>query len=853
LLLWLLAVEILGLIFVPIAFSLFKRLPDRGVTLSKVLGLLAASYVYWIVVLTGLVPNSQGALIGIWAALAVGSGWLWWKRGGEIWAFARERRGYLVVAEVVFLGIFVTWASIAAQAPGINHTEKPMDFGFLNAILKSESFPPEDMWLSGHSISYYYFGHLMMAGLTKLTGIPSSVSYNLSVALGPALLSAAIYGLAYNLIRLAGASAGRAMAFALLAPVLVGLISNLVGVLEFVHAQGWGSEGFWGWVNIKDLGPSTHPPSFFPQDYNWWWRSTRVIDTVVDGRSLDYTINEFPYFSFLLGDLHAHVLALPFLVLNVALALNLFLSKTPIGFSWLKAHLWESLALALSLGALGFINIFDLPVFAALLAGVIYIKALSERRWHVGRALTGMLGVAAPVFVAAGLLYLPFYVTFNSQASGILPLEEVSTRPFYFVLIWGVFLTIGVAFLMRQMWSLGRPGKDSEGIAAAIVVFTFLPVVLWSVLVFFLRLGDDGLGGAVAAVGSRFGKLLPLLAIVGLASYSSIGQARLGRTAAAFCLAIMALAFYLLMGAELFYIKDFLILRMNTVFKLYYQAWLMLSVVGALGAYYWLSRGVPTRESFVSRSGERADPALPLRPPSLTLPPSASSPTSRGRAGQALKGGEDQTGASVGRTVSALRENRHKEENSKRLLASVGYWAVPVAAGLLLVGSFYYPAGAALDRMKSNNDPATLDGLEYMKRWSPGEYEAIVELRDRAPRGRIIEAVGDDYSEYGRVAASTGLPSPINWPGHELQWRGSSQPFAGRQEDVAAVYQSRNTEEISQILDRYDIRYVFFGPRERTKYGSESLLTLPNIMKVYFQSGDVIVYERLVPTRRDDI
>jgi len=781
LLLWLLAVELLGLIFVPIAFLLFKRLPDRGVTLSKVLGLLAASYVYWIVVLTGLVPNSQGALIGIWAVLALGSAWLWRRRGGEILAFAKERWGHLAVAEAVFLGIFLMWAAVVAQAPGINHTEKPMDFGFLNSILKSESFPPEDMWLSGHSVSYYYFGHLMMAGLTKLTGIPSSISYNLSLALVPALVSAAIYGLAYNLIRLAGASAGRAMAFALLAPVLVGLISNLVGVLEFVHAQGWGSEGFWAWVIIKDLGPSTHDPSFFPQEYNWWWRSTRVIDTVVEGRSLDYTINEFPFFSFLLGDLHAHVLALPFLVLNVSLTLNIFLSKTPIGFAWVRAHPWESLAVAASLGALGFINIFDLPVFAALLAGVVYIKALSEKGWHAVRALAAMLGMMAPIFLAAAVLYMPFYLTFNSQASGILPLEEVSTRPFYFFLIWGVFLTISVAFLARQMWSLGKPKRGGEGVAAAVVVFTFLPVVLWGVLVFFLRLGDDGLGGALATVGSRFGKLLPLLGIIGLAGYSSISQVKQGRTVAAFCLAIMALAFYLLMGAELFYIKDYLILRMNTVFKLYYQAWLMLSAVGAFGAYYWLSKHAPTRG-----------------------------------------------------------------------LARTGYWAMPVVVGLLLIGSFYYPAGAALDRMKSNSDPATLNGLVYMKRWSPGEYEAIVQLRDKAERGRIIEAVGDDYSEYGRVAASTGLPSPLNWPGHELQWRGSSQPFAGRQEDVALVYQSRNTEEISRILDKYDIRYVFFGPRERAKYGSESLLTLPSMMKVYFQSGDVMVYERLVPTSRDD-
>ena len=124
----------------------------------------------------------------------------------------------------------------------------------------------------------------------------------------------------------------RAILFGLAAPALIGLVSNLVGVLDFVQARGWGSDGFWQWVAIKDLtGSGVEGASFFPQQFNWWWHSTRVINTFADGQSLDFTITEFPFFSFLLGDLHAHVMALPFMILSLSMSFNLLLSKEPPG------------------------------------------------------------------------------------------------------------------------------------------------------------------------------------------------------------------------------------------------------------------------------------------------------------------------------------------------------------------------------------------------------------------------------------------------------------------------------------------------------------------------------------------
>ena len=134
-----------------------------------------------------------------------------------------------------------------------------MDFGFLNSILKSESFPPEDHWLSGHSISYYYFGHFMMAFLTKLTAIPSSVSYNLSIALIAAMAAGGVFCLALNLVRVMGAGIKSAIPFALAAPVFILVLGNLEGVAELINAAGLGGAGFWDWLGIKGLDEKPPP------------------------------------------------------------------------------------------------------------------------------------------------------------------------------------------------------------------------------------------------------------------------------------------------------------------------------------------------------------------------------------------------------------------------------------------------------------------------------------------------------------------------------------------------------------------------------------------------------------------
>ena len=332
-LIWLFAIEALGLLAFPLLFVLFRRLPDRGFLLAKPLALLLGSYTLWVLSLAHIIPNSQWGIFVIVAAIALASGYVAKRHWSEIRDFLYQQRYLLIAGEAVFLGFFFLWLTVVLGAPAINHTEKPMDFMFINAILQTSFFPPEDPWLAGHSISYYYFGHITIAFLTKLTAVPSNISYNLAVALFPAMIAAGAFSLVYNMVRLSGGNGEEGGIVCAGGPPLAVLGGAPAGRAGVRPCAGLGVRGVLA-VGVHQRAWKASPTAaagLFPDDHWWWWRGTRVIDTLADGVSLDYTITEFPFFSFLLGDLHAHMLALPFLIIVVALGLNYFCNDKKAG------------------------------------------------------------------------------------------------------------------------------------------------------------------------------------------------------------------------------------------------------------------------------------------------------------------------------------------------------------------------------------------------------------------------------------------------------------------------------------------------------------------------------------------
>ena len=784
--LWFLTIELLGVAALPWTYFLFRFLPDRGITFAKPAALLAVSYLAWLLGLTHLLPNTQVTIWAIVLCVALASMWLAGRHWEQLRDFLRRNWPVLLTAELIFIGMFVAWALVVSGSPAITHTEKPMDFMLLNAAHKAHYFPAEDPWLSGHSISYYYFGHIIMASIAKMSGVVTSVAYNLGLATLPALAGAACFGLLYNLVRLAGGGLRWALGVGSAAPVLILLAGNLLGALEFVRIRGWANPKFWDWLGVEGLGAAGSAGGAFPSDFWWWFRSTRIIGTSGEEGILDYTITEFPAFSFLLGDLHAHVLAIPFLLLAIASALNAYCTTGKLELAWLWRHPVQAGAVALFGGALAFINFWDFATFMALLAAIFILKACRDYPDSLLQATNSAASVFLPLFLLAIVMFGPIYFTFSGQTSGILPLRDVATRPIHLFLVIGLFALPSLALLGKKMVRQGRFNPNDTALVVVALLVATIPLGIWMATAFLFSIVTDGAGAAFDDLGRRLTLAGPGAIVVGSATYLAAVFARRSKeSASSFVILLMALAFFLLMVTELFHIVDSFSgpwRRMNTVFKVYYQAWLLLGITAAFAIYsLWSSRLPPLKSSrwrHFSMFGAR----------------------------------------SVGGAILAV----------------------------IFVATFYYTVGSTLDRSGVYGTPLegrTLDGLAYLKPSEPGEYAAIAWLRDEAPPGGIVEAVGDDYSRYGNISASTGLPTVLGWTGHELQWRGSSEPFAGRAEDVAAIYSGDDPTEAQRLLQNYGVRYVYLGSREQERYGVSSLSRYSDFLKTVFQHEDVTVYE----------
>ena len=205
-LVWLFLIEIIGTISFIVNFRLFGTLSDIRYSVSKILGLLMVAFPIWILASLGTLPSTT-VVLSIWIiCLCVIASAIAYRQRDALTEFLKSEKQSILVVEGIFLLVFALWVLIKIYDPNINNTEQPMDYAFLNASIKADYYPPDDPWLSGHNISYYYFGYLILGNVAELALIPSRVAYNLALSLIPALSAAACFGLLYNLLRFQGLS-----------------------------------------------------------------------------------------------------------------------------------------------------------------------------------------------------------------------------------------------------------------------------------------------------------------------------------------------------------------------------------------------------------------------------------------------------------------------------------------------------------------------------------------------------------------------------------------------------------------------------------------------------------------------
>ena len=199
---WYIILTLLGWLTFPLAFYLFPALTDRGYTLARAAGLLIWGYLFWLLASLGIAQNDLGGILLALAILIALSLCSISNLKSLFTDYLRSHFRLILTTEILFLVAFAFLAFVRSANPELTSTEKPMELAFINGILRSPVFPPQDPWLSGYAISYYYFGYVMTAMLARISGVNGSTAHNLMTALIFALGAVGSYGILYNLLSL---------------------------------------------------------------------------------------------------------------------------------------------------------------------------------------------------------------------------------------------------------------------------------------------------------------------------------------------------------------------------------------------------------------------------------------------------------------------------------------------------------------------------------------------------------------------------------------------------------------------------------------------------------------------------
>jgi len=863
---WYIALSLLGFLILPVTFRIFMCLPDRGYSFTKPLGLLFLGYVFWFLGANRILYYDIGGIfLSIIVVIGLGIG-LQKKEGlFEIRGWIIEHKSTVILVEVLFLLLFAGWTYIRIYNPDIYGTEKPMEFMFINSILRSPKFPPQDAWLSGHAISYYYFGYFLIATLARITNTPSPIAFNLGISLLFAMTGVASLGVVMNLIALVKRETKNlyvnnshllVSSFwpGLFGPLMILIVGNWYGVLELAHNNGlfadtqipmvWydygqaidvgqvkslndfaqkpgirtGMVNLWKWLDLKQLEENSASTSGnFKWDLPNWFFEARVIhDRNLIGVETE-AIDEVPAFSFLLADMHPHVLALPFVITIIALAMEWLLTgkKTPSDVPFQAVKLWfpwdRFLLTTILLGGLIFLNTWDFPIYWFLVV-VSFTVGLGSK-WEI-RSLKA--NWKYPLFFAIGLfgvsllLYWPFLLTFQSQAGGILPNLIYPTRFQQTVVMFGPVL-FGISVFL--FWLTYRTRKTINRtlivsvILGVLLTLVFVAVFLGLIAVLKPEITIIILNAIFPLTQSEAFSLLwqrrlvdsatsiTAAMIIGLAvgiAYSVLRTAQtkrlssgedtnqlenkrnevVGKSALLMVLGIILTGSLLLIGPEFVYLRDNFGTRMNTLFKFYFQVWVLWGIASSFGIWYiW------------------------------------------------------QFARAWFRQVSSL------------------VWFVCILLGA------YNLFGGLLNKTAFFSNPTSLDGMAYFARIFPNDWATIEWLQQNAQDGQVIlEGSKGAYWIEGpssRFSMATGLPTIMGWYNHEAQWRGEYiRKVDTRLSDIQTIYQSREWAVTQKLLDQYQIKYVIISSLEKDWYKPIYLAKFDRYMSLVYKAGDVSIYSR---------
>ena len=439
----------------------------------------------------------------------------------------------------------------------------------------------------------------------------------------------------------------------------------------------------------------------------------------------------------------------------------------------------QFLVSAVILGGIAFLNTWDLPVYFVLVIGAYLFHRAMQHGWSWKRFLE-LLVLAVPLGVLSLVVYLPFLLSFQSQAGGILPNVIYPTRGLY---LWLMFGTPFVPIFLFFGWLWKKKAKAVWDWGAILVVFLIVLLFALSIVIGLIA-SETSYGQQVIEaqgettvwsllISALSHRLAYAVTLITLAALLIIGLSYLLGTAQKdeksekpvgpipFVLLMVVLGGIMVLAPEFVYLQDNFGARMNTIFKFYYQAWMLWSLAAGFAA------------------------------------------------------------------VVLLRK---------------GSWVARIAVILVVLLGLVYPTLAFLE--KTGNflpaDGYTLDAATHLKTYQEDEAAAIEWLAD-APDGVVAEAIGGQYSSYARVSINSGQATVLGWPGHEGQWRGGYTEVGTREGDIETLYETPDWETALAIIRQYDIRYIYIGSLETSAYAVNPL-KFEQHLEAGFEQGGVVVY-----------
>jgi len=799
LLIWYLALGLLGLFTWPILRLLLPGLSDKGYPLSRLTGLLFLAWFAWMVGSLGG-EYSRGMIAAGYGLIVLGGALAFWFQRAAIAAEIRAKGKAFLLVEAVFLILFLIDLGIRLGNPDLWHPgrggERPMDFSYLNAVLKSSSFPPYDPWYAGGYINYYYWGFVLVGTPIKMLGIVPSIAYNFVLPTLFALLGIGGFSVAWNLVSgiksqvseadstlrpstfnlqlIAGSAAAAGLVLignlgtvqliyrALQKMVVENAVMEAPDVSVFQHL-GWAVQGLGKLVTGQGL------PIGWGE---WYWAPSRVMPVG------DLAITEFPLFTFIYSDLHAHMIALPLTVLAVAWALSTLLARNLSRWQWLATLAFGGLVV----GALRPTNTWDFPTYLALGALVVgyavfrYVEIGEARRFGLSPLIQRVILALAAIGLLAAfavLFYQPFARWYGLGYSSLDLWKNEKTPLGSYLTHWGLFLFVIVSWMTweTRQWMAQTPVSALAKLKPYEILIEIALALVVALTVAFQF-----------ALNVKIAWLAFPLAAWALLLMLRPNQPDVKRL----------ILFMVGTGLVLTMVVEFVVLvgdigRMNTVFKFYLQVWVLFAL-SAAAAFGWLL-------------------------------------------------------AEFDQWSAGWRNSWY------------------VVATLLFAGALLYLFTGSMDKIRdrmASETPFTFDSMSYMQfstYWDQADmtldedYQAILWMQQNIKGSPVIvEANTPEYRWGSRYTIYTGLPGVVGWNWHQRQQRALFPPnwVTDRVDAVGNFYTTSSEQYARDFIDKYSVSYIVVGQLERIYYpqGIEKFERFNGILwdKLY-ENGQTAIYE----------